>query len=341
MGSMSVVSGGLFTTVQDLGRPGHGRIGVSAAGAADALSFRIANRLAGNPDNAPALEMTILGGTFQFESPAYVALAGADMHPVIEPGEAQTGGARGGTPAHGDAAPANGGAAPAHEVRMLAAFKVAAGQRLRLGAALSGARTYLAVHGGFDVALLLGSASTHAPSRLGGFEGRPLRQGDRLRFGDAPAPRTLRRLVATDRGPLAARVSLRVTDGPQAERFAAASREAFFASPYTVTSESDRMGLRLAGAPLPAPSAGRMATEGMPLGAIQIPPEGQPVILFVDHQTTGGYPVVASVISADLHQVGQLRPRDVIRFESVPLLSARDLLLEQEAWLDATLPAAS
>jgi len=323
MGSMSVVSGGLFTTVQDLGRPGHGRIGVSAAGAADALSFRIANRLAGNPDNAPALEMTILGGTFQFESPAYVALAGADMHPVIEAGEEQA------------------GAAPAHEVRMLAAFKVAAGQRLRLGAALSGARTYLAVHGGFDVALLLGSASTHAPSRLGGFEGRPLRQGDRLRFGDAPAPRTLRRLVATDRGPLAARVSLRVTDGPQAERFAAASREAFFASPYTVTSESDRMGLRLAGAPLPAPSGGRMATEGMPLGAIQIPPEGQPVILFVDHQTTGGYPVVASVISADLHQVGQLRPRDVIRFESVPLLSARDLLLEQEAWLDATLPAAS
>ena len=323
MGSMSVVSGGLFTTVQDLGRPGHGRIGVSAAGAADALSFRIANRLAGNPDNAPALEMTILGGTFQFESPAYVALAGADMHPVIEAGVEQA------------------GAAPAHEVRMLAAFAVAAGQRLRLGAALSGARTYLAVHGGFNVALLLGSASTHAPSRLGGFEGRPLRQGDRLRFADAPEPRTLRRVVATDRGPLAARVSLRVTDGPQAERFAAASREAFFASPYTVTSESDRMGLRLAGAPLPVPSGGRMATEGMPLGAIQIPPEGQPVILFVDHQTTGGYPVVASVISADLHQVGQLRPRDVIRFESVPLLSARDLLLEQEAWLDATLPAAS
>jgi biotin-dependent carboxylase-like uncharacterized protein len=323
MGSIVVVSGGLFTTVQDLGRPGHGRIGVSAAGAADALSFRIANRLAGNPDNTPALEMTILGGTFQFESPAYVALAGADMHPMIEPGETQA------------------GSTPAHEVRMLAAFTVGAGQRLRLGGAPSGARTYLAVHGGFDITLLLGSASTHVPSRLGGFEGRPLRQGDRLRFADAPAPRTLRRLAMTDRGPLAARASLRVTDGPQAARFAAASREAFFASPYTVTSESDRMGLRLAGTQVPAPSGGRMATEGMPLGAIQIPPEGQPVILFVDHQTTGGYPVVASVISADLHQVGQLRPRDVIRFEPVPLRAARDLLLEQEAWLDATLPPAS
>lgn len=334
MGSMSVVSGGLFTTVQDLGRPGHGRIGVSAAGAADALSFRIANRLAGNPDNAPALEMTILGGTFQFESPAYVALAGADMHPVIEPGEAQAGLAPGAAATHGEAA-------LSHEVRTFAAFTVAAGQRLRLGAAPSGARAYLAVHGGFDVALLLGSASTHVPSRLGGFEGRPLRAGDRLRFADAPFPGTLRRLVATDRGPLAARASLRVTDGPQAERFAAASREAFFGSPYTVTSESDRMGLRLAGAAVPAPSGGRMATEGMPLGAIQIPPEGQPVILFVDHQTTGGYPVVASVISADLNQVGQLRPRDAIRFESIPLRAARDLLLEQEAWLDATLPPVS
>jgi antagonist of KipI len=147
--------------------------------------------------------------------------------------------------------------------------------------------------------------------------------------------------VAADRGPLAPRASLRATDGPQAERFAALGREAFYASPYTVTSESDRMGLRLAGAPVPAPSGGRMATEGMPLGAIQIPPEGQPVILFVDHQTTGGYPVVASIISADLHQVGQLRPRDVIRFESVPLRAARDLLLEQETWLDATLPPVS
>jgi len=326
MGTMTVLSGGLFTSVQDLGRPGHARIGVSAAGAADALEFRIANRLAGNPDNAPALEMTILGGSFLFETAAHVAIAGADMRPMIEHPEAGV-----------HQAPdryAAGRGAP-----MFATFTVAAGQRLRLGPAPSGARAYLAVHGGLDVGLVLGSASTHVPSRLGGFLGRPLRQGDRLRFADAPAPPLLRRLEEASHGPLAFRSTLRVTDGAQSTRFAAASREILLGSQYAVTNESDRMGLRLAGPAIPPPHAGGMATEGMPLGAVQIPPGGEPVILFVDHQTTGGYPVIASVISADLHHVGQLRPRDRVRFEPVTLRVARDLLLEQEAWLAAALPA--
>jgi antagonist of KipI len=217
---------------------------------------------------------------------------------------------------------------------MYATFEVAAGRRLRFGAALAGARAYLAVRGGFEVPLVLGSASTHVPSRLGGFEGRPLRQGDRLRFADAPAPSPARRLDAAPAAP----PTLRVTDGAQAARFAPASREILFGAPYTVSSESDRMGLRLAGPTVPPPFGGRMTTEGMPLGAVQVPPGGEPVILFVDHQTTGGYPVIASVISADLHRVGQLRPRDQVRFEPVSLQAARELLLEQEAWLRSALP---
>ena len=312
MGTMTVLSGGLQTTLQDLGRPGHARLGVSAAGAADALALRIANRLAGNLDGAAGLEMTILGGSFRFDSAAHLAVAGADMRGAI--GERE---------------------APA-----FATFSVAAGQTLRFGPAESGARTYLAVRGGFEASLVLGSASTHLPSRMGGLEGRPLRQGDRLGYVETPAPPE-RRLAPLDRSPVARKQVLRVTDGAQAERFSAAGREILYRSMYTVSGDSNRMGLRLLGPAVPAPLLGRMPTEGMPLGAVQVPPGGQPVILFVDHQTTGGYPVIASVISADLFQVGQLRPRDLVGFERVPIDTARRLLVEQETWLQAALPAVS
>ena len=316
MGTLSVLSGGLLTTIQDLGRPGHSRIGVSAAGAADALSLAIAIRLAGYPDNTPALEMTILGGTFLFETAAHVAIAGADMRPTLE-----------------------GPGSRVRDAPAFVTFEVPAGERLRFGPAPAGVRAYLAVHGGFAVPRVLGSASTHVASRLGGLEGRALRQGDRLRFADAPAPPPTRRLDAAERGPLAPRASLRVTDGAQSARFAETSRRLLFESQYVVSGDSDRMGLRLSGPVVPPPLAGRMATAGMPLGAVQIPPAGEPVVLFVDHQTTGGYPVIASVISADLHRLGQLRPRDAVRFEPVSLATARDLLREQDAWLSAALPA--
>jgi biotin-dependent carboxylase-like uncharacterized protein len=195
------------------------------------------------------------------------------------------------------------------------------GQTVRCGATRSGARAYLAVRGGLAVPRTMGSASVHVMTGVGG---RPLRKGDLLPIGND----AMRRPRAGSPPPFANSGPLRVTAGPQAGRFAGELYEV----PYTVSEESNRMGLRLRGPAIPSP-AGGMLTEGTPLGAIQVPPDGQPIILFVEHQTTGGYPKPANVISADFWRLGQLRPRDEVRFELVAIDRALDLLRDQEQWL--------
>jgi antagonist of KipI len=283
-----VLEPGLQTTVQDLGRFGYAHLGVSASGAADALALRVGNLLVGNAENAVALEMTLVGGTFAFENAVVIALTGSDF----------------------------GAGLP-----LWRAIEVSAGNVIRFGVSRSGARCYLAVRGGIDVPRVLGSASTHV---LTGVGGRPLRRGDTLRIGNASS-RQPRRGAAI---PTFQSRRLRVTPGPQINWFS----EELYSGTYRVTEASDRMGLRLNGPPIPSP-AGHMLTEGVALGAVQIPPDGQPIILFVEHQTTGGYPKPANVISADLWRVGQLRPRDQVRFERVTMEQALDLLREQERWI--------
>jgi len=207
------------------------------------------------------------------------------------------------------------------------ALDIRAGQTVRCGATRSGARAYLAVRGGIGVPKAMGSASVHVMTGVGG---RPLRAGDALPIGDAAIrrPRTVAR-----RAPEFARAGpVRVTPGPQAHGFS----DDLYGAAYQVAEESNRMGLRLRGPAIPSP-AGHMLTEGVPLGAIQVPPDGQPIILFVEHQTTGGYPKPANVISADFWRIGQLRPRDEVRFERVTLEQALDLLRQQEQWLYALL----
>ena len=290
---MRVIEAGFLTTVQDLGRPGYAHLGVSASGAADALSLRAANRLVGNPEGAAGLEMTLVGGAFEFRQYAVAALAGADM---------------------------------AVERPMWRPFPVRAGEVLRCGPAIAGARCYLAVRGGIAVPPVMGSASTHLLTGLGGFAGRALRNGDVLAAGAAAVRLPSRRAAHPPSRPPV----LRATPGPQAEWFDGA----FWGAGYRVTEESNRMGLRLAGLALEG-HAGRMVTEGVSLGAVQVPPEGQPIILFVEHQTTGGYPKIANVILADMHAVGQLRPRQAVCFECVDYGRARELLREQEGWLAA------
>jgi len=291
--------------VQDLGREGFGPLGVSASGAADPLALRIGNRLVANLENAAALEMTLQGGTFHFPEGAVVALTGADFGATL------------------DGAPAP----------LWTSQEVLPGQTLRLASTHSGARCYLCLHGGITVPPFLGSASTHILSGLGGFEGRALRKGDVLQIGPAIihfqrrtiAPDVLRRLSPTK--------TLRVTPGPQRLWFSESEREKFCKTPYRVSVESNRMGLRLEGPSLvlDAHRANpHMITEGVSLGAIQIPESGQPIILFVEQQTTGGYPKIANVISADLSSIGQLRPRDEINFEQVDWEAARSALQEQE-----------
>lgn len=293
-----VKSPGLLTTVQDLGRAGYGELGVSASGAADTIALRIGNRLVGNREDAAAVEMTLLGGTFEFDQDCVAALTGSDF---------------------------------GHHC--WTTFEIAAGEVLRLGPTQSGARCYLCVRGGIAVAPFLGSASTHLLSGLGGYQGRALRKGDSLFLGESAIEEPRARVNPALLALLGPRTLLRVTPGLQWDWFGGPSKQAFYKSPYRVTEDSNRMGLRLEGPMLQTSTAGHMITEGVPLGAIQVPASGQPIILFVEQQTTGGYPKIANVIAADLPSVGQLRPRDEIRFELVSPKVARDLLLEQEQLL--------
>jgi antagonist of KipI len=302
MGVIQVQEPGLFTTVQDLGREGFGAIGVSASGAADAVSLRLGNRLVGNDEGAAGLEMTLLGGTFVFPERALLALTGSDFGAALngKPGE------------------------------LGSSFEAKAGQTLRLGPTRTGARCYLCVQGGIAVELFLGSASTHILSGLGGHEGRALRKGDALKIGAESGAIHERRLSARALNELRPRKVLRVTEGPQSDWFSESARRLFYESRYRIAEESNRMGIRLEGAIVPVPSGGEMISEGVSLGAIQVPEGGKPIILSVEQQTTGGYPKIANVISADFHSLGQLRPRDEIRFERVDWETARSLLIEQE-----------
>jgi biotin-dependent carboxylase-like uncharacterized protein len=209
-----------------------------------------------------------------------------------------------------------------------AAWRVEAGVIVEVGPIAGGARAYLCVSGGISVPLVFGSASTHVLSRLGGLHGRALRRGDQLRLGDGfGEPRTLPERFA----PLLSRSpTLRITAGAQAAGFASDAMPILLRSRYSVREESDRMGVRLAGPALQW-LGGEMVSEGVPAGAVQVPPSGEPILLGVDAQTTGGYPVIGAVITADLPSLGQLRPRDTVRFSLVGL---------EEAWEEARRQAA-
>lgn len=307
MNSIRVIEPGVFTTVQDLGREGFGPLGVSASGAADPISLRLGNRLVGNVEGAAALEMTIVGGAFEFLESGVVALTGADLGATL------------------DNAPAP----------LWTAFEVRPGSLLRTGVTRSGARGYLCVRGGILVRPVLGSASTHIMTGLGGHEGRALQKRDVLTIGDTTLEfrkRTVsRRLLER----LLTRGTIRVTMGEQSDRFSESSHRALCENVYRVSEQSNRMGIRLEGTPLEEQGGGEMITEGVSLGAVQVPPGGLPIILFVEQQTTGGYPKIANVIAADLARLGQLRPRDEVRFECVTMEKARALLIEQERLVTA------
>jgi len=302
---IAVGSPGLFTTVQDLGREGYGPMGVSPSGAADPISLRLGNRLVGNAENAAGLEMTLLGGTFVFSERAVAALAGSDFGATVD-----------GSP-----------------VGLWTSFEIRGGQTLRLGPTRTGARCYLCIQGGIEVKLFLGSASTHILSGLGGLEGRALKKGDVLNIGTASGAFRWRTIAPSALAALAPRKILRVTRGPQSDWFPESSLTGFYDCTYRVTEESNRMGLRLEGTAIDGQVSGHMISEGVSPGAIQVPAGGQPIILFVEHQTTGGYPKPANVISADFWRLGQLRPRDEVTFEQVTIEQALRLLQEQEQWL--------
>jgi antagonist of KipI len=307
MSSLVVESPGLLTTVQDLGRRGYGPLGVSPSGAADPIALRLGNMLVGNKPGAAALEMTLLGGRFVFPDGATIALAGADFGATVD----------------------------GRALEMWTPQRIPLGKKLICSSTRNFARGYVAVAGGIRVRSFLGSASTHLLSGLGGHQGRGLRKGDVLQFG-APAKEIPNRKVS-DQALLTLRPgrTLRVTEGPQIKTLSERSKETFFRSKFSVSESSDRTCIRLDGERLHANSGGEMITEGVPLGAIQVTPSGQAIILFVEQQTTGGYPKIANVIGVDLHRLGQLRPRTKIRFELTSLAEARSLWIAQEKLLNS------
>ena len=302
--TVRVVKPGFFTTVQDRGRYGYAHLGISPAGAADALSLRIANLLVGNDEYAPALEMTLVGATLEFEENAVVAISGARCECKV----AQT-------------------LIPAND-----AIEVPGGELLQCGSTTDGARSYLAVQGDFDIPLVMGSASTDMRGGFGGFEGRRLRSGDVLRVGNGGATQ-VRRIRDGVLDAVHPTGPVRVTRGAQHDWFSPGTFANLLSSQYLVSEQSDRAGLRLQGEVVSPSETAQLLTDGIPLGAIQVPQDGQPIILFVDQQTTGGYPKIANVIAADMHRVGQLRPRDQVRFSEVSIAEAVEALRQQERWL--------
>ena len=292
-----VLNPGLLTTIQDLGRTGFAHLGLSPAGAADSLSFRIANLLVGNDANTPAFEITLLGPTLQFEARALIAISGSRTStalPINEP------------------------------------FPVAAGTRLTTGSLLDGARAYLAVRGGLAVPRVMNSCSTFLPAGLGGFKGRALRKGDQMESGKQRAGPVSKLEPARAASLQRRHGPLRVTAALQYDWFGQEVIARFQQQAFTVSDDSNRSGLRLQGKPVLPAQHRELLTEGVALGAVQIPPDGQPIILFVDQQTTGGYPKIANVAAADLWRVGQLRPRDEVRFSFVKIPEAIELLRLQE-----------
>jgi KipI family sensor histidine kinase inhibitor len=320
---IEVVRPGILATVQDLGRPGFGHLGVPRSGAADEASLRLANHLVGNPETAAALELTLGRATFRFPAGATVAVTGATAPVTLKTGpDAATG------------APDAPGDGVTRELPHAAAFEVPPGGEVAVGAPRAGLRCYLAVRGGVDVPRVLGSRSADLRSGLGP---APLRRGDRLPVGPAPEPEPGEAgepapgaaaepdanrpgALPTAQPPAAGEAAvLRVIAGPRDDWFAPEALDTLCAGSYTVTQDSDRTGLRLDGPVLPRTRDGELPSEGLATGSLQIPPSGRPILMLADHPVTGGYPVIAVVTSADIPLAAQLRPGSRIRFVTPPV----------------------
>ncbi|WP_428248668.1 biotin-dependent carboxyltransferase family protein [Ferrovibrio sp.] len=303
---------GLFTTLQDLGRYGAQSQGMPVAGAMDTLGLRIANALCGNAAGVAALELSYMGPTLVVEADAVqFGLAGNMSVELL---------------------PADGG--NAKKLTSWRSVTLKRGEALRIGV-LGEAYTYVAVAGGFDLPPLLGSLSTYTRAGLGGFEGRQLRENDLLPLKAAGLGPDQE--LSSEAASLYGEGPVRVTLGPQADRFTAAGTAAFLAGEYTVSKEADRMGLRLEGPVIEHLRGADIASEGIVTGAIQVPGNGQPILLLADHQTTGGYTKIATIISADLPRVGRLKPGAKLRFQAVSVAEAENLRRAQEAALKSLL----
>ena len=310
---LHVLRPGLLTTLQDLGRFGFQRFGMPVSGAMDTSALRLANRLVGNQDHAAALEVTIKGPEIRFETSAVIAIAGADLSPLVD-----------GKP-----------------VQNWVTLHIQRGGILTFGQRRTGARAYVALAGGFDTPKVLGSRSTHIRSHTGGIHGRALMKGDKLTGGRPATSRA--KLVGKEvpdslRPAYSPNPTLRAVLGPQAEHFTPEAVETLISSRFTVSPHADRMGYRLTGPRLVHVASPDIISDATPFGAVQVPANQQPILLMADRQTTGGYPKLAVVISADLPLAAQLIPGNTVAFKLVEVAEAQVSSRELRQRIDAGLP---
>jgi biotin-dependent carboxylase-like uncharacterized protein len=296
---LQIIKQGLSTTIQDLGRPGYQKLGVSHSGALDPVALCSANALVGNPLNTGAIEALYLGPSFVVEvDVARLAFVGAEAPIEVSDGEPET----------------------TRRIAPMQSVRVRRGQTIEVGRFTSGATLYIAVEGGFDIAPVLGSVATDYRGGLGGWHQRPLRSGDLLPMRQTRcSERDECRIDGLD---LSTAYSFRTILGPQHNQFSQAEIRRFFAAEYTIGPASNRMGLRLNGPPIYSEFGHDIVSDAIPNGAIQIPGSGTPIVLLADRQTTGGYPKIGTVISADIPSLGRLSIGSKITFRPVDVDAA-------------------
>lgn len=313
--TVKVLHPGLLTTIQDLGRYGSQKYGVIVSGAMDSYSLRIANLLVGNEENEGALEITLFGTSLQFKQEKLIAITGGDLLATID----------------GKNAP------------MWRPILVKKGSILQFKSAVKGYRAYVSFAGGIAVPKVMNSRSTYIRAGIGGFQGRALQKGDTFNCGEmsSQGQSFIHQLKKIDRHfnwavnfnlliNLQKTQTIHMLKGTEFERFNEKSKQTIFTEPYVLTTQADRMGSRLEGSPLSLDKEFELLSEGVTYGTIQVPPNGQPIILMADRQTTGGYPKIGQVISADLSSLGQLQPRALIYFKEVSLDEATIELFKKE-----------
>ena len=294
--SMHILQAGPLTTVQDRGRFGYMEYGITSSGVMDTLAYSQLVSLLENEPGAAVLEMTLMGAELVFDEDVYAAYTGADMQAVYDGGILMERG---------------------H------VYRIQKGHRLRFGMAKSGVRAYFAIAGTIEVPSVMGSRSTNLKCGLGGFEGRRLQNGDALpirarEFSEGEQKRLLKKTI--DQTDYEREKTVRVILGPQKEMFTEEGVQTFLGSPYTVSVESDRMGIRLEGEKVLADGNTDIISDGIVFGSVQVTTAGLPIVMMADHQTTGGYAKIATVIQEDLPILAQARPGDRIRFVQAELI---------------------
>lgn len=304
MGQIKILSPGLMTAVQDLGRYGYQQYGVSVSGAMDLVAARLANILAGNDENEGLLEITIAGPKIEFLNDAVIAITGGNLEPLIND----------------------------MPMCLNKSRAVKTGDILSFKGIKKGCRSYVAFAGGIDVPLVMGSKSTFLKAKVGGYEGRALKPGDVLNTGNPAVP--LDKLLGREASDFydygSGRIKVRVVLGPQEDAFTDEGIETLLTNEYTVTNNSDRMGYTLEGAVIEHKGGADIISDGVAMGAIQVPSKGNPIIMMADRQTTGGYTKIGNVITVDLPKIAQAKPGDAIVFEKVNLFEAQKLFKQLE-----------